>query len=74
MVNAELREGKQHSQKDAPAFLREAIRYAKMVTDKGLLVRLASGNDSLENIGICIEEGAAWLLKRTSVEGTFGSG
>ena len=64
LVNAELREGKQHSQKDTLAFLRESIRYAKMMTNKGLLVRLDSGNDSLENIGICIEEGADWLIKR----------
>jgi len=64
MADNELREGKQHSQKETPAFLRESIRYAKMITDEGLLVRLDSGNDSLENIGICIEEGADWLIKR----------
>jgi len=28
-VNVELREGKQHSQKGTPTFLRESIRYAK---------------------------------------------
>jgi len=64
LVHAELREGKQHCQKDTPRFLRESIRYAKMVTDEGLLVRLDSGNDSLENIGVCIEEGVDWLIKR----------
>jgi len=63
-VNVEFREGSQHSQKDAPAFLRESIRYAKMITDKGILVRLDAGNDSLDNIAICIEEGANWLIKR----------
>ena len=63
-VNVELREGKQHSQKDTPAFLRESIRYAKMITDKGLLVRLDPGNDSVDNIGVCVEEGADWLIKR----------
>jgi hypothetical protein len=63
-VNVEFREGSQHSQKDAPAFLRESIRYAKMITDKGILVRLDAGNDSLDNIGICIKEGADWLIKR----------
>ena len=63
-VNVEFREGSQHSQKDAPAFLRESIRYAKMITDKGILVRLDAGNDSLDNIAICIEEGADWLIKR----------
>ena len=64
LVNVELREGKQHSQKDTPAFLRESIRYAKMITDKGLLVRLDSGNDSMENVGVCIGEGVDWLIKR----------
>jgi len=64
LVHAELREGKQHCQKDTPRFLWESIRYAKMVTDEGLLVRLDSGNDSLENIGVCIEEGVDWLIKR----------
>jgi len=64
LVHAELRQGKQHCQKDTPRFLRESIRYAKMVTDEGLLVRLDSGNDSLENIGVCIEEGVDWLIKR----------
>lgn len=64
MVNAELREGKQHSQKETPAFLRESIGYTKIITDKGLLVRLDSGNDSLDNIEICIEEGVDWLVKR----------
>lgn len=64
LANVEFREGSQHSQKDAPAFLRESIQYAKMITDKGLLVRLDAGNDSLDNIGICIKEGADWLIKR----------
>lgn len=63
-VNVEFREGSQHSQKNAPAFLRETIRYAKLITNKGILVRLDSGNDSLDNIAVCIEEGVDWLIKR----------
>jgi Transposase DDE domain group 1 len=63
-VNVEFREGSQHSQKDAPAFLRESIRYAKMITDKCILVRLDAGNDSLDNIAICIEKETNWLIKR----------
>ncbi len=63
-VNVELREGSQHSQKETPSFLRESIRYAKMITDKRILVRLDAWNDSLDNIGICIEEGTDWLIKR----------
>lgn len=64
LVNVEFREGKQHSQKNTPAFLRDAIRYSKLVTDIGLLVRLDSGNDSLDNIVICIDENTDWLIKR----------
>ena len=63
-VNVEFREGSQHSQKDAPSFLRESIRYAKMITDKGILVRLDAGNDSLDNTCVCVEEGADWVIKR----------
>ena len=63
-VNVEFREGSQHSQKETPAFLRESIRYAKMVTDKEILVRLDAGNDSWDNIAVCIEEGTDWLIKR----------
>lgn len=64
MANVEFREGSQHSQKGAPAFLRESIRYANIITDKGLLVRLDAGNDSLDNIRVCTEKGANWLIKR----------
>lgn len=63
-LNVEFRTGSQHSQKGTPTFLRDSIRYGKMVVDKGLLVRLDAGNDSLDNIGICIAEGADWLIKR----------
>jgi hypothetical protein len=63
-VNVELREGSQHSRKNTPAFLRETIRYAKRATDKGILVRLDSGNDALDNIAVCIKEGVDWLIKR----------
>jgi len=55
-VNVEFREESQHSQKNAPTFLRETIRYAKMITNKGILVRLDSGNDSFDNIAVCIEK------------------
>jgi hypothetical protein len=35
-----------------------------MITDKGLLTRPDSGNDSMENVVICIGEGVDWLIKR----------
>ena len=63
-VNVECREESQHSRKDTPAFLMESIRYAKMITDKGILVHLDAGSDSLDSIAICIEERTNWLIKR----------
>ena len=47
--NFELREGKQHCQNGTPEFLQETISAAKQMTDKPLLVRMDSGNDSIEN-------------------------
>ncbi|SHM58091.1 hypothetical protein SAMN05660826_01396 [Caldanaerovirga acetigignens] len=44
-VNIELREGKQHCQKNTPEFIDESIRYARAVTDKPLIVRMDAGND-----------------------------
>ncbi len=63
-VNVEFREGSQHSQKNTPAFLRETIGYARIITDTGILVRLDAGNDALDNIAVCIEKGIDWLIKR----------
>lgn len=55
-INTELRIGKQHCQKETPDFLRETIDLCRQLTDKPLLVRLDSGNDASENIGIFMEE------------------
>jgi len=56
LVNLELRAGKQHCQKETPGFLRETIALCRQLTDKPLLIRLDSGNDASENIGIFMEE------------------
>lgn len=56
LLACELREGKQHCQKNTPAFLTEVLRLAWQVTDKPLLFRLDSGNDSADNIGLFMEE------------------
>lgn len=56
LLACELREGKQHCQKDTPAFLTEVLRLARQVTDRPLLFRLDSGNDSADNIGLFMEE------------------
>ena len=64
LINAELREGKQHCQKHTPEFLRETIRLCKQITNEPLLIRLDSGNDATENIGILLEEGCQFIIKR----------
>ncbi|MBF0235874.1 MAG: IS1380 family transposase [Desulfamplus sp.] len=65
LINVELRDGSQHCQKNTPEFLNDAIKYARLITGKPLLVRLDSGNDSQDNFEI----GETWndvyfLVKR----------
>lgn len=55
LLACELREGRQHCQKDTPVFLTEVLRLARQVTDQPLLFRLDSGNDSADNIGLFME-------------------
>ena len=64
MVNTELREGKQHCQKHTPEFLKETIGLCKKLVSDPLLVRLDSGNDAAENIGILMDEGCSFIIKR----------
>ncbi len=64
LVNCELREGKQHCQKGTPEFLRETLKLCHQLTDKKLLVRLDSGNDAAENLGILLEDGSKFIVKR----------
>jgi len=64
LVDTELREGKQHSQKGTPRFLKEALKLSHQFTDKELLVRMDSGNDAAENLGILIEDGSWFVVKR----------
>lgn len=64
LVNAQLREGKQHCQCGTPAFLRETIALCRQITDEPLLIWLDSGNDSAENIGILLESGCDFIIKR----------
>lgn len=68
-VNTQLRIGKQHCQKETPDFLRETIDLCRQLTDKPLLIRLDSGNDASENIGIFMEESykynnVSFIIKR----------
>ena len=64
LVNLEFREGKQHCQENTPAFLEESIRYSKQVTNQKLLVRMDAGNDSLDNVKVCIKGEVDWIIKR----------
>lgn len=64
LINCELREGRQHCQKHTPEFLRETIDACRMVTKESLLFRLDSGNDSTDNIGIFLENGCSFIMKR----------
>ncbi len=69
LVNLELRAGKQHCQKETPDFLRETTALCRQLTDKPLLIRLDSGNDASENIGIFMEESykynnVSFIIKR----------
>lgn len=64
LANAELREGKQHCQSGTPEFIRETMNLCRIITDKPILVRLDSGNDAAENVGILLEKGAYYVIKR----------
>ncbi len=64
LIHAELREGRQHCQCNTPAFLRETIALCREVTDEPLLFRLDSGHDSAENLGILLEAGCHFIVKR----------
>ena len=64
LINNEFRPGKQHSQNGTPEFLVDTIDLANHLMNKKLLIRLDSGNDAVENIGIIIERGHYLIIKR----------
>jgi hypothetical protein len=64
LANLELRPGSDHSQKGTEAFLRQTLRYARLMSQATFLVRLDSGNDSLDNIKVCRQEKAHYIIKR----------
>lgn len=63
-VNFELREGKQHCQNETVEFLQETIQLCKQITDKPLLIRLDSGNDSIDNVSVLMDAGCFFIIKR----------
>ena len=63
--NVELREGGCHSQCEGTVdFLADTIRLAKQFTSEKLLIRMDSGNDSIDNIKLFIKEEVDFLIKR----------
>ena len=63
-INFELREGKQHCQKGTVEFLLETIKLCHKLTDKPLLIRLDSGNDSIDNVAVLMDTGCFFIIKR----------
>lgn len=63
-VNTELRPGKQHCQSGTPAFLKEALRLVRLLSDDHLLVRMDAGNDAIENLSILMQEKVDFIIKR----------
>ncbi len=64
LVNTELRKGNQHCQCNTPAFIRQTLRLGHQLADRQLLVRMDAGNDAAENLGILIEDGSWFIVKR----------
>ena len=64
LINDELREGSQHCQCNTPDFLRQTLKLSHKITSKPLLARLDAGNDTAENLGILIEDGSWFIVKR----------
>ena len=63
-INFELREGKQHCQKGTVEFLQETIKLCHKLTDKPLLIRVDSGNDSIDNVAVLMDTGCFFIIKR----------
>lgn len=64
LANAELREGKQHCQRETPAFLKETLSICHKLTPNQLIIRLETVNDAAENLGILLEDGDWFIIKR----------
>jgi hypothetical protein len=64
LVNLELREGSQHCQKNTPEFIGETLRYVRQITDRPVLMRLDSGNDSRDNFPDQTFGNVQFIIKR----------
>lgn len=65
VVNVELRNGSTHVQKDTDKFLEGCISHARAITELPLLVRMDGGNDSIDNLKVCVDkENVNFIIKR----------
>lgn len=65
MLDNELREGKQHCQKNTPEYLASKIEILKKLNlDKPILFRLDGGNDAASTIKVLANSGHNFLIKR----------
>jgi hypothetical protein len=64
LVNLELREGKQHCQKNTPEFINNTLEYVRKITDQPVLMRLDSGNDSQDNFPAASRSDVHFIIKR----------
>ncbi|NLI94013.1 MAG: IS1380 family transposase [Peptococcaceae bacterium] len=55
-IHVQLREGKTHCQFDGDKFLAQSICYARRITSQALLVRMDAGNDSVDNLRVCLQQ------------------
>ena len=65
MLNCELRPGRQHCQDGTLEFLEEGLdRLEEFGLLDRVLVRLDSGNDSSDNVGLFLDRGVDFVIKR----------
>lgn len=64
LVNLQLREGKQHCQKNTPSFIQDTLNYARQLTEQPILMRLDSGNDSKDNFPDPALTNVHFIIKR----------
>lgn len=50
-------------------FLRETLQYSHKLTNEQLLIRMDSGNDAKENLGIVLDDGSWFIVKRNMRRG-----
>ncbi len=65
MLDTELREGKQHYQKDTPEYLARNVEILKKLhLDHPVLFRLDGGNDTASTIKVLVDSGHFFLIRR----------